>query len=168
MIFRTAFSLVEVLVTLSIGSTVLALSVGTVHQALQVAETAQHHGQQSLHSNRFFEQFRNDVHLGIAIQLQTNQSLTIELNDNTEIIYVVEKKHVTREQKVSDNKISRDAIALAENAYGIFDFDEASKLASLRILTKLERHHAPPRLNRSIEAILDHTASSYSIEEASP
>lgn len=168
MIRSKAFSLVEVLIVLSIGSTVLAISVGTVHQAMQVAKTAQDHAQRSLHSSRFVEQFRNDVHLGVAVTLHANQSLTIGMDDRSEIVYAIEKSRVTREQKLSDGKTRRDTLTLVEGDYGTLDFDETSKVASLRILTNHERDQARPRLNRSIEAIPARAASSYTIEEARP
>jgi len=166
--YPKAFSLVEALVVLTIGSTVLALSVGTVHQAMQVAEMAQANSQRTLHSNRFMEQFRNDVHLGVNMDLHSNQSLTIDAHDHSKIVYGIEQNSVTREQTASDGKISHDAILLSANAYGTLDFEEESKIVSLRIFTNLERHHAPPRLNRCVEAILGRTATSYTIEEQRP
>ncbi len=90
------------------------------------------------------------------------------MKDQTKSVYKIEKNLVAREQIASDGKTIYDAIVLSDNAYGTLHFDGASKIASLRIYTNLERHHVPPRLDRSVEAILGRTATSYRIEEARP
>lgn len=165
---RDAFSLVEILVTLSIGSTVLAIAVGTVHRSMLVSDTAQDTARQTLQLNRFLEQFRNDVHLGKSIALHSTQSLTMELADGSTVDYGVEANLVTRNQETSGVAPIREYFVLAENTKASFAFDEASRLTSLRILKDLELFMTPPRLERFVEAILGRTATSYTIDGGKP
>jgi prepilin-type N-terminal cleavage/methylation domain-containing protein len=165
---RNAFSLTEVLVVVSIGSTVMALAVSTVHRAMQVSDMAQCYGQQSLHVNRFLDQFRSDVHLGVDIEFHSDQSLTIELADHSEIVYRVDASSIFRDQRSPEGAPIREAIPLAKNTHGSFAFDEPSQTASLQLSRNLDLHSSPPRLERIVEAIRARDRTSYAIEEAKP
>ena len=145
---KRGFTLVEFLVVLTIGSTVMALAVGMVHQAMLVAESAQRNSRQSIASNRFFEQFRSDIHFGISIEIDQNQSLAIQLGDKSEVIYAVAKNSITREQRRPNDNVVREEVALNDRAYGTLKFDESNKKASLCVYTETGVKQTLPRLDR--------------------
>jgi prepilin-type N-terminal cleavage/methylation domain-containing protein len=165
---RRAVSLVEVLVALSIGSTVMTLAVGTIHQAMLVVETTNQCNQWLQRSNYFFEQFRKDVHLGKGIDFHSDQSLAIKSTERPAINYIIQANHITREQKTSDGLVHRDEMKLLEGAYAMLYFDELKKIARLSIYTRRDLHQALPRLDRDVEAILSRVSTEYHTEEPLP
>ena len=99
MIRRTAFSLVEVLSVLSIGSTVLAFrsvrSTKRCRSRKRPKITASGRSIQIASLNNSETMFIS----GSGIEFPSDQSLTIEIDDHSKIVYAIEKNHVTREQK---------------------------------------------------------------------
>ncbi len=84
---RNAYTLIELCVTMSVGSALMVLTVGLLHQALSLASTARSRADQHRTFDRLAHDFRQDVHLAATASASDPQRLELTRDDGAVVLY---------------------------------------------------------------------------------
>lgn len=160
---RKGFTLVEMLVVISVGSTLMMLAIGLVHQSMTLSKAVQSNSERLHATNRFIDQFREDVHTSNNVVCQDSKSLNIEFGDASssrtkQIRYTSSNNKILREEVVPDGKIRREELVLGDKVFGSFELDSNEQIASLKIQKDLEAQDAHLRLDRKVEVVIGRLA----------
>jgi prepilin-type N-terminal cleavage/methylation domain-containing protein len=109
---RHGFTLVELLVTMILGSTLMVLAVGLVHQTLSLSSASRQRDDHMRSLNRLARQFRFDVHRATTCTVTTPDRMQLEMPDDSVVTFRAEANRVTRTQPTSDGPTRRAAFLL--------------------------------------------------------
>lgn len=98
---RKAYTLIELCITMSIGSALMLLAIGLLHQSLSFASMARSQADFHRTLNRLARDFRNDVHLASSLDRENPQRIALTLNNGDVVQY--EAEHI----KPNDVRIRR-------------------------------------------------------------
>jgi len=93
---KQAFTLIEMLVALSFGSSIMLTAVALVHTAFQLQSQAQARLEQTSILDRYIEQFRRDVSLAVRFELPTEKTLKLFFAGEQKVEYQTDENHITR------------------------------------------------------------------------
>lgn len=165
---RLGYTLVELLMTLTVGSTLLVLAIGMVHKSMLISESTQRRCEQLLATDRFVEQFRNDLHYGKQVDCDSASELSVVCGDNSKIAYRAEANRITREQSLDTNQIRREELVLDDNSFGQFKKHSQSNITGLTIRSNIDLCDTETRIERNIEAVIGLLRSNLEIAESTP
>lgn len=165
---REGFTLVEMIVVLAIGSTVLTLAIGMVHQSMLISSAAKSGCQRQQATNRFLEQFRCDIHQGTTVDCDSPDSLMVFSSDDSKILYRTEHNRILREQFKARQLLRREELFLDERGLAAFEFQLGHSLAVLQISSRTDLVSQTLRVDRRVEARVGLTPTSISMAEKSP
>lgn len=100
------YTLIELCVSMSVGSSLMVLAVGLLHQTLSLSSVAKSHADQHRAMERLAQDFRHDVHLAVAANVDEPTAIDLEREDGSIIRYRADSLRIRREQQ-SDGKIQR-------------------------------------------------------------
>ena len=129
---RRAFSLIEMLMTISIGSTIMLTAVALLHKSLQLQIHSQDRVELSLGLDRFIEVFRRDVHAAARAENNSDSSLTFNLENGDRIAYSVQDHRLLREYE-SESGRQVEQVRLAENEHANYRLESEAQIAVLEI-----------------------------------
>ena len=150
------FTLVELLLALIAGSSIMALGIGVVHQSFHWSKQCRDRAATVRHFDRLQRQFRSDVHVAESIKLQ-NDSLSLESADG-QVVYQVESNRLVRTNRSADKILQREyyPLQLGEafnlSMQVIKDPDRAC--LTFRRRTPLKETVAPSLVVRDIQAVV--------------
>ena len=113
---RSGFTLIEILVVISVGSSVMLTAIALAHTAFTLQSQAQMRFERSFTLNRFIEGFRSDVHLANRFEVTSEQSLTLFLADDQRVEYRGQADRLTRRQAAAEEDETDVGIAIAEES----------------------------------------------------
>ena len=90
------FTLIETLVAVSFGSSIMLTAVALVHTAFQLQSQAQTRLEQTSILDRYVEQFRRDVSLAVRFELPTEKTLRLFFVGERRVEYQTDENHITR------------------------------------------------------------------------
>lgn len=181
---RTGTVLAELVICMSIGSSLMLLAIGVAHQALSASSRARQRCDVNRACIRLERQFRNDVHRAAKLTSVAAESLQIELDDSTNVTYEVKDNSVVRvqstatkadasvsdavratdadvtavDQKVVDPTTSsageRERYVVGENRSIVFGQLEDPPRAALTIRHNLELQNIAPRIELYVVAVV--------------
>ncbi len=93
-----AFSLVEMLMTMTMGSSLMLLAIGLVHQSLSLSKIGKARSEHDNSVNRLAHQFRTDVHSASAALAASADSLQLTMSNSTTVTYRATESSVERQQ----------------------------------------------------------------------
>jgi len=166
------FTLVELLLSMTVGSVLMALALGMVHRAMRVESTAHTHAGVERTATRLSRQFRHDIHQAESVfigdQPAGASSLRLMVPDKNPITYQVEKSRVRREQPLGDEQIHREFFSFPEGfAVRFTELDEP-----LRVVLMLDFDAKlvgiPRQVRLHTEAVVGLFLRSSPTEEALP
>ena len=155
---RRAFTLVEMVASISVGSVLLVLAIGTVHRTMRIESTLRKNALAQRTAARLSRQFRHDIHLAESVSLDRQQAdepvLQIELPGQSPVSYRVEHAIVHREQRRSDALVHRERFSFPENF--VVNFQELP--TPQRVMLTVERETGligvSPRPEVHVEAVI--------------
>lgn len=124
---RRGFTLVEALVSITIGSMLFAGAVELLRSAMHVDSTSTSAAQESQSLDRLVEQFRNDVWQATAVRSAPPQLCTISLSDNRRVEYARDGAMLLRTVYERDKPTSRDAFAVGDDTTVQIDLQPAKE-----------------------------------------
>lgn len=162
---RRAFTLVEMLIAISLGSSLLLLATQMIHQTMNVSRTNQDRADVALSESRFARQFRRDVHQAISFDLLDEGHLILSLSDNRECSYAFRAGNVERRLLQEGELLQVEAFNLGEG--GVVTIEELStpKRLSAKLVRVSGIRHLDPLLNRKVEAVVGKMLLSSVVEE---
>lgn len=143
---RSGFTLIEMMVVIAFGSSIMLTAIALAHTAFTLHSRAQLRFERSFTLDRFIEGFRADVHLANRFELTSEQSLTLFLADDQRVEYRSEADRLTRLQTIAaetetsaETEIARetgqvDQVQLAPGSGVRFSRDDDSGCVVLEVL----------------------------------
>ena len=107
------YTLIELCVSMSVGSALMVLAIGLVHQTLSLSSVAKAHGDQHRALDRLAQDFRHDVHLAVAANLNEPAAVELEREDGAIIRYQADSLQIRREQRNDGTVQSREEYRFA-------------------------------------------------------
>ncbi len=156
---RKGFSLIELLLAMSVGSTVMLLSVGLLHRTMAQVSRATDRAEHQAALNRLVESFRRDVHNAVEVELRSPQELRLQLSSGAEVTYQYESHVVRRSQRVNEEQAGRDSFSLLPRTNIEFSLLAQPQRISLNVTAETELDNEPPVVDRRSEAVIGRLAN---------
>jgi hypothetical protein len=123
---RQAHTLVELCVTMSVGSALLVLSTGLLHQALSLASTGRSRANQQRAINRLSHDFRHDVHLAADVSIVDPQGVDFTRDDGALVHYESipdrwDRTRVRRVERVDGTKTRQEEYVIESPLVVVFE-----------------------------------------------
>ena len=132
---RNAFTLVEMLMTMTMGSSLMLLAIGLVHQSMSMSKLAKIRGEHDQSLARLTQQFRVDVHLASELTSVSTDLLSLKFADNSLVTYKYGAANVTREKTGPGSEVARELFRFDERCLVTF----ANQLSPNRVVVQVER-----------------------------
>lgn len=129
---RKAFSLIEMLMTISIGSTLMLTSVALLHKSLQLQKRSQGRMERAHTLNHFVEAFRRDVHAASSAECTSESSLTLSLSSGDSIAYSSQGNRLTRTH-VDELGRQVEQVEIAEHESASFQLQSDGQIVAFEI-----------------------------------
>ncbi|MBB3204257.1 type II secretory pathway pseudopilin PulG [Rhodopirellula rubra] len=144
---RRGSSLIEIMVVLSVSSTLLVLAVGWIHQSFRLATAMRNHERNHQSLLRLSRQFREDAHLATSVS-PVDAGVDFLFDDLT-IRYRVGGNAVIRSLRktTAEDVVGRESYQLATNSRLRFDVDSTAGWATLVV-----RRAGPPTKRNTDES----------------
>lgn len=157
---RRAFTLVELLVSMSVGSTLLVLAIGMVHRAMTLETTAR--GRAATHRTalRLADQFRRDIHHASAVSLPEGSNgnapaqLRIELPNQEPTTYAATDRGVIRLQQLASEQTRREEFFFPAGYQIDFAELQSPRRAVLTVRRETGLTGYAPRVELHVEAVV--------------
>ncbi len=119
---RKAFTLIEMLIAITIGSSLMVTSVALLHRSFELHRLAQERTQREQLLARFIQQFRRDVYTAVDVEIRPSSELTLEFVDQNQISYLTQDNQLIRQ--VSGQKNGRNSIRLGPANFASFELSD--------------------------------------------
>lgn len=139
---RFGFTLIEMLVVMTAGMTVLMLAIGMIQKSMHLAAVNRTKMDQSTVTDRFLREFRRDAHQAVSFEL--DQELMFLLPTGSQVRYTIDANTVTRILIVESKTAAKEVFDIGDDRQATFASAEPERI-SLRIetikpATRLDRH----------------------------
>jgi len=118
---RQGISLIELILALSLGSTVMVLAVTLVHRTLTHVSIAAERFDHQTAMNRLVQSFRSDVHRATDAQLSSPNLLRLRMPDDVVVTYRCQSGVVRRSEPLSDDRERRESFAFLAQTEVVFE-----------------------------------------------
>ncbi len=153
---RPAFTLIELVLTMTVGSSLMVLSIGLLQQSMRLATLARHRAETHRALDRLASEFRHDLHRAVQCSIEQPNRIDLVMGDSTEVSYIAQSNVVTREQggggeaQDASQPLRRESYDLGEGGSATFEKSDRADLASMTISTASVA--GPPRTDRHVTA----------------
>jgi type II secretory pathway pseudopilin PulG len=151
---RSAYTLVELTVVMSMGSTLLFVAVGLLHQAMTLASASQAQARQHRELDRLARQFRLDVHRAAECSVVPPLQLGLVMPDQSQVRYEVRDNRILRRQSIAGQSDSGDSFLLASGATANFELRGEPERAGLTVLARPHPAVDATRVDRQVVAVV--------------
>jgi len=147
-----AFSLIEMLMTMTMGSSLMLLAIGLVHQSLSLSKLGKARSEHDNSLNRLAQQFRSDAHSASAVLAASAESLQLSMPDSTTVTYRAEESSVRREQTALEGPQSHERFQFEPLCNIQFRVPADSSLAQFQLERNFKNHEFPVRIDLQVIA----------------
>ena len=152
-----AFTLVEMLTCISVGSVLLGLAVSMVHRTMRIESTARSSAQVERTASLLSRQFRQDIHRTKTFSLEgtlpEEVQLRLTLPEQSNIIYRLSENSVYREQQNS-GQTHRETFSFPSNhSFQITELSDPVRLA-LTLEHDANLIDVSPQIKLHVEAVV--------------
>ncbi len=153
---RAAFTLVELLITMTTGSSIMLLAIGLVHQAMSINSASRAHGDQDRSSNRLATEFRRDVHAAEKCTIASDQQIALTMPGGGEVTYDADANRVTRSESLGRKPQRRASFELFQEAIVSFGISDSPRRGMLTIRRPLPKQFGADqtRVVRQVAAVV--------------
>ncbi|TWT76680.1 hypothetical protein CA13_71770 [Planctomycetes bacterium CA13] len=127
-------TLIEVVVTLSLGTSLTGLAVGLVHQAMTIKSISNDRADHDRDAERLVWQFREDVVRAESADSLNPENIEFRSKAPREINYAADNNRVTRIETVDNDLVRRETYELAETFVARFAVNEKMNEATIVIV----------------------------------
>lgn len=132
-------SLIEIIVVLSVSSSIVVLAIGWIHQSMRFATVIRNHDRHHQSLTRLSRDFRDDAHFAMSATIQ-DQHVEFRIDDDEAIVYAIDGSIVERrrirnpdEPDAKDEFIARESYLMADASTIRFDSSELPKWISITV-----------------------------------
>lgn len=140
---RPGFTLIEMIVVMTVGMTVMMLAIGLISRSMQISSDHRGRMNQSLITDRLAREFRRDANQSVAFKLDSSVQFT--LTDGSTIEYEPTERFVVRTHRIADKTQSVESFDIGRQRFAELATPSADRIAltirtTLPPTTKIERH----------------------------
>ncbi len=150
---RRAFTLVELLTTMTMGSSVMLLAIGLVHQSMSMSKLAKVRWEHDQSLARLAERFRSDVHSASALISASTKSLSLKLDEST-VVYKYDAAQVTWEKTSPHSAVARETFRFDERCAANFASQAHPNRVVLQVERQVESTEVPSRVDLRVVAVV--------------
>lgn len=151
---RSAVSLVEMVVTITLGSSLMLSAVTVVHRAMDYRQQTQQRVEHQRVIDRELLVVRRSVSEAIAVECPTESELQIKLEGDETIVYRIEGGLLTRQRTRGDAVIQTHSVTLDSRQRLTFQVDELGRQVSVRLKRFPLGKNLEPIVERQVLAIV--------------
>lgn len=151
---RSAFTLVELLMSLTMGGSVMLLAIGLVHQSMSMSKLSKVRWEHDQSTARLAQQFRNDVHFASALTSASADLVELKLTDDSTITYKCEAARVIWEKTSSGSEVARELFQFDEGSRVTFSKEANPERVALQLVRQSERTEFPSRVELRVVSIV--------------
>lgn len=155
-----AFTLIELIITMTMGSALMFMAVGLIHQAMSLGTLAREHGNQARTRSQLTAEFRRDVHLAVSCEVNQNR-LMLKMADDQTVGYWFDSSQVQREETLADQQLRHETYSFSGSTEVAFDVREEPQRAVLTILRQLPTKPASTRVECEVAAVIGFRSQSH-------
>lgn len=149
---RNGFTLIELMMTITVGSTLLILAVGLVHQAMSFGSQSRDQADQARSRNRLATAFRQDVQQAKSCQIDSDQQLNLSMADGSQVTYLATANQVSRTQPLDNGQTRHESFEFSAISTIVFERLSEPDLAVLTIVRSLPT--AETRIESQVAAVI--------------
>ena len=126
---RRAFTLIEMLFAITIGSVLMGIAVSLLIVLLGAEQSGRAHAERSASLQRLADQFRRDVHAAVGepdANAKDRHGCRLALPDKAGVQYAVGVGGVSREEQVGSKVVRRESYSLPKNCTAAFAIDRTT------------------------------------------
>ena len=151
---RTAFTLVELSVSMSAGSALLVLVIGLVHQSMSLVSLGQQRSEHHQNVNRLAADFRFDVHRAEQCTVESPRRIQLQLPSDQVVTYQAVANRVTRQQPLDGGSVRREASVLSDASTVTFETIDQPSRVVLSVIDHSNAQEGGPKVDRKIAAVI--------------
>ncbi len=145
------FTLIETLVAVSFGSSIMLAAVSLVHTAFKLQSLTQTRLEQTSTLDRYVEQFRRDVSLADRVELPTEKTLKMFFIDQQSMEYRVDENRIARRSFAGETLQQLEQVQLQAGRTAQFTQSDSGRCVVLDIVESAgSRSVDAPRMVRQI------------------
>ncbi len=134
---RSGYSLIELIMFISVSGVLLAVNVTWMHQSLTFSSTINQRQGQHQNLTRLAGDLRDDVRLSIGMSSPDEKQLELEMPGDILIRYVISSSAISVEKRYLDTVLFRDSYAVAAGSDIRWDRSELPDWISLIVYRKV-------------------------------
>lgn len=144
---RKGTMLMELVMTMTAGSALVMLAIGTVHQTMRMSATARDRANFDRSYARLATQYRQDVQIATSLTVQSPDTLNLQLVDGDSVVYTALPGRIVRELKRRNNnrETEHEDFRFDTSARATFESAESSKLAVLKVVSETVLKDVPQK-----------------------
>ncbi|NQU24751.1 MAG: prepilin-type N-terminal cleavage/methylation domain-containing protein [Candidatus Nealsonbacteria bacterium] len=152
---RRGFSLIELVVVISVGSVLLGVTVGVFHLLFRMEHTARQYVHQSAVTAQLADRFRRDVHQAVDATVADDDAGQLTLSPGHTIVYQPRPGELVRVERIDGADRCRETFSLPPQTTVSMEIADVagSRLVRLRLVSQGSSGSAPGR-ELCIEALL--------------
>lgn len=147
---RLGFSLVEVMVFISVGSVIFFLAIQLIHLSMIISRTAGQQREQDATLSRLTRDFRRDMRQAASVTLVSDSELLAKSKNGPSITWHLSDQKLRRIKQAGQQPVNED-YQLGEHYRGNFSHDSPANLIQLRVSRKSEFAEPMSRVERFVE-----------------
>ena len=156
---RTGSTLVELMLSMTAGSTIMLLAISLVHQTMTLTEKSNFRSDHQRKLDLVGERFRRDVHLAESVSQTIGVSvddtaLTLVLTDHSEVSYSAIGNTIVRQSKNSPNGNEFDRFVLDPSSAARVQVTTSPDRAVLTVLSQTGINERPTKLELVVRTIV--------------
>lgn len=137
--------LVELLMSMAAGSTLMLLAIGLVHQSLTISREGAHDIDRIRTVAQLASQFRHDAHRAAEATAESETELHMKLSDESEVVYRVSDHRLTRRHELSSGQVQSESFNFDSSDSVTLVAPDEPKRAELRIVRDTGLRDIGPR-----------------------
>lgn len=146
---QRAFTLIELVVTMTASMTLMVVTIGMIARCMQFASAARSRTNQSMIADRLMREFRLDAHRSFAVQVDDDAEFA--LPDGSTIRYHADDDSVVvREQTKDSQRVAIDRFDLGSEHRIVFRSESDPRRVTVSLTTRTPE----PRTVRHVTAIV--------------
>ncbi|MEO2047721.1 MAG: prepilin-type N-terminal cleavage/methylation domain-containing protein [Pirellulales bacterium] len=151
-----AFTLVEMLVTMTVSTTLLVLASGMIHQTMTLHTQGRLQGDRQRTALRLARQFRHDIQHSHQVSLQQDgAAMTLEIRQPTAVTvtYSTQDSRIVRDQPHANGQHQRELFLFAANDRAHFELLADPRRAALVVTHPVDSITEKERIELHVEAV---------------
>lgn len=131
---RRGFTLLELLIAMSIATVILGINVGWIYHTMKFASVTKQQQQHHQNLTRLAWELRDDVHASKSISMVGEDQLVLTSEGGSQATYTISETEVLVEKRGDQPMVRRERFDLARDSTAVWDTSEMPEFISLIVL----------------------------------